>query len=236
MCIKIMRFAVLVVSFLGLIFVAGCISSTWEETQKADTYEAYQGYLEDNPNGEYVNIAKNRSDSLYWTSIENDTTVQSFKSYLSKFPNGQFADQAQTKLDKISSNTASKGKVTGSNVIIRSDHTTESPSAGVVAKKGTIVQILDLHRVGSSNEAILKRNVTIFDNGNQIELPEGKAVNILSDRSDSVKASFSTPNYGAIEASISKKNIEATSGQKWYKVKTKDDITGWIFGKFIEEL
>ena len=233
---KIRRIAVFIVLSSGLTFAVGCSSSTWEETQKADTYKAYQGYIEDNPNGEHLEVAKKRSDSLYWTSIQNDTSAQSFKTYLSKFPGGKYQAKAQNKLDKLSSNNATKGRVTGSNVIIRSDHTTESPSAGVVAKKGTIVQILDLYRVGNSNEAILKRNVTIVENGNKITLPEGKAVNILSDRSDSVKASFSTPNYGAIEASISKNNIEAISGQKWYKIKPNDNITGWIFGKFVEEL
>jgi hypothetical protein len=131
---------------------------------------------------------------------------------------------------------ATEGRVTGSNVIIRSDHTTESRSAGVVAKEGTKVQILDQYSTGDSKEAILKRDITIEKNGNQINLPQGKALKILSDRDDSVHASFSTPDYGSTEAIISKNDIEAMSGQKWYKIRTNDDITGWIYGKFIEEL
>lgn len=129
-----------------------------------------------------------------------------------------------------------KARVTGSSVIIRSNHTTESSSAGVVAKEGTIVQILDVYTTGNSNEAILKQSITVFKSGDQIKLPSGKAIHILEDRHDSVRVSFSTANYGTEQATISKNAIEAMSGQKWYKIHTTDDITGWIYGEFIEEM
>lgn len=226
----------IVVVALGL--MAGCSSSTWEEAQQADTYEAYQAYIEANPEGEHVKQAKKRAEDRYWQAVKNDSTAAAFKKYLNEFPNGRFRSEAQTRINQLSTGrgTATKGRVTGSNVIIRSDHTTESPSAGVVAKEGTIVEILDQYNSGNSKEAILKRSLTIVNDGRQIKLTEGKAVNILDDRNDSVRASFSTRNYGEIEASISKNNIEAMSGQKWYKIRTNDDITGWIYGKFIKEL
>jgi len=131
---------------------------------------------------------------------------------------------------------ATQARVTGSSVIIRSDHTTESSSVGVVAKEGTIVQILDIYMSGNSNEAILKRGITIAKNGDKINLPSGKAIHILDDRHDSVHASFATINYGTEQATISKDAIEAMSGQKWYKIHTVDDITGWIYGEFIKEM
>ncbi|WP_372638688.1 SH3 domain-containing protein [Fodinibius sp.] len=234
------RIAVVVAAFTiaGLGLITGCSGSiTWEEARQADTYEAYQSYVEDNPEGEHVEEAQNRADNRYWDAIKEDSTAEAYETYLEEFPDGAFRTDAQGRLNQISSaSMATKGRVTGSNVIIRSDHTTESPSAGVVAREGTVVQILDLYSSGNSKEAILKRDVTIITNGNQISLPEGKAVKILSDRSDSVRASFSTPQYGATEATISKNNIEAMSGEKWYKIQTNDDITGWIYGKFIEEL
>ncbi len=131
---------------------------------------------------------------------------------------------------------ATKARETGSSVIIRSDHTTESSSAGVVAKEGTIVQILDVYTAGNSNEAILKRSITVVKNEYHINLPSGKAIHILEDRRDSVRVSFSTTGYGIEEATISKDVIEAMSGQKWYKIHTTDNITGWIYGEFIEEI
>ncbi|MCW9706319.1 SH3 domain-containing protein [Fodinibius salsisoli] len=237
MHINSLRFTVLIVALSGLGFIYGCSSSTWEDAQQADTYEAYQAYIEDNPNGEHLEVAKIRSDSLYWATIQNDTTAQRFESYLNQFPDGQFKSEAQIKLNQISSSSlAAEGRVTGSNIIIRSDHTTESSSAGVVAKEGTVVQILDQYKTGSSSEAILKRDITVDYEGRSITVTSGKAIRILADRSDSVEASFSVSNYGVIEATISKNDIEAMSGQKWYKIHTKDGITGWIYGKFVEEL
>ncbi len=237
MSISSIRIAIVLTSLSGLGLLYGCSSSTWEEAQQADTYEAYQAYIEDHPDGEHVETAKIRSDSLYWASIQNDTTAQSFESYLSKFPEGQFQSEAQVKVNQLSAGgLASKGRVTGSNIIIRSDHTTESSSTGVGARKGTVVQILDQYETGNSSEAILKRDVTVDYNGSPINVTSGKAIRILSDRSDSVQASFSVPDYGMIEATISKSDIEAMSGQKWYKIHTTDGITGWIYGKFIEEL
>jgi hypothetical protein len=233
MSIKFIRIIAAIVIFTGLCFVYGCSSSTWDDAQKADSYEAYQTYITDNPEGEHVEEAQKRSDTRYWNSIENDSTAKVFEKYLDKFPKGQFRSEAQTKLNKLSG-IATKGRVTGSNVIIRSDHTTESPSAGVVAKEGTVVQILDQFNTGNSNEAILKREVTVTVNGKRLTLVKGKALRILEDRGDSVEASFSSAEFGKAEATISKNDIEAIGGQKWYKIHTTDDITGWVYGKFIE--
>jgi len=232
MCAKFIRIPTIVIA---LTLVYGCGSSTWSDAQEADTYEAYQAYVEDNPEGEHITEAKKRADSRYWNSIKNDTTAAAFETYLDEFPGGRFRNEARKKFNQLSS-TSTKARVTGSNIIIRSDHTTESPSAGVVAREGTIVQILEVYTSGNSSEAILKQDITVSNNGNQIKLPGGKAVRILEDRNDSVRASFSTPGYGAVQATISKDEIEAMSGNIWYKIHTSDDITGWIYGKFVEEL
>jgi len=234
MIIKSIRITVHTTLLIGLCLLYGC-SSNWEEAHQADTHQAYQAYIEDNPEGEHIEEAKKRADNRYWQSIKNDSTARGFETYLNKFPEGQFRSEAQAEINQLSS-ASTKARVTGSNVIIRSDHTTESLSVGVVAKEGTMVQILDRYNSGGSSEAILKRDVTVFKNGERINLPAGKAIRILADRSDSVRASFSTPNYGKTEAIISKNEIEAMSGETWYKIHTNDDITGWIYGKFIEEL
>lgn len=225
-------------ALFAVFLLAACSSSTtWEDAQETDTYEAYQAYMEDNPEGEHLEEARKRADNRYWNDIQNDTTAAPFEKYLAIFPDGAFRSQAQTKLNKILSKTsATEGRVTGSNVIIRSDHTTESQSVGVVAKEGTTVQILSQYNSANSNEAILKQNITVVSNGQQINLPEGKAIHIATDLGDSVQASFTTPDFGATKATISKNDIEAIGGERWYQIRTRDGITGWIYGKFIEEL
>lgn len=226
--------------FLILVLLMyGCNSdsSTWEETQQTDTYEAYRAYIEEYPGGEHVEEARTLSEQRYWQSISDDATATTFHTYLNRFPNGQFQTEAEDKLSQLArENLASEGRVTGSGVIIRSDHTTDSSSVGVVVREGTIVQIHDFYNTDNSMEAILTGDLSIVKNGRRLNLSSGKAITILSDLKDSVEVSISTAQYGTVETNISKENIEPMSGQKWYKITTRDNITGWIYGKFIEEL
>ena len=227
----------LLVLLLPIPFMYGCTSYSWEDAQKVDTHEAYQEYIEVNPEGEHVEEARERAEVRYWETVKYDSTEASFQAYLNRYPNGQFQNRAEEKLDQLArANLASEGRVTGSNVIIRRDHTTDSSSAGVVARKGTIVQILDFYSTENSKEAILSSDVKINQNGRQIDLASGKAVRILSDHIDSVEVSVSTAQHGIIEAKINKENVEPMSGERWYKITTRDNITGWIYGKFIKEL
>lgn len=235
------RITVIIVAIIAINQLYGCSSgSDWDKAKQSDTYEAYQNYIEKNPGGEHFAEAQKRADALYWKSIAGDTTATPFKGYLKKFPKGQFRSRAKTKIDQLTADQAeskkTKARVTGSNVIIRSDHSTSSRSAGVVAKKGTIVQILDRYTSGNSDEALLKRAVSVEVHGKHIQLPKGKAIRILEDHQDSVRASFITTQFGRVEGTIDKTDIEAIGGETWYKVHTTDNITGWIYGKFIEEI
>lgn len=230
--------AIMIAVIFAMIHLTGCnAGATWDEAEQADTYEAYQNYIEDNPGGEYVEEAQVRADSLYWESVADDTTIAAFETYLEKFPEGRFQSEATAKIDQITrSNLSTEARVTGSGVIIRSDHTTSSSSAGVVAREGTVVEILDRYIAGNSTEAILRNDVTVEVRGQRIQLSEGKAIRILEDQDESVRASFITTQFGRAEATIDKNDIEATDGHTWYKIRTTDGITGWIFGRFIEEI
>jgi hypothetical protein len=221
---------------IGVSQLYGCSSkSTWQKAAQTDTYQSYQNYIETNPKGEHLAEAKKRADSRYWKSIKDDTTGKTFQQYLKKFPHGQYRAQAKTKMNQHEG-LAAKARVTGSGVIIRSNHTTSSASKGVVAKKGTVVQLLDRYKPGSSNGAILKRKVTVEAHGARINLSKGKAIHVLAEQDDSVHASFVTSQFGGTEAWISKDAIEAMSGHTWYKIRTTDDITGWIYGEYIDPL
>lgn len=232
------RISIMIAAVIAVNQLAGCNSgSAWDEAQQAGTFEAYQNYIESNPGGEYVAEARMRVDSLYWESIAADTTAEAFEAYLEYFPEGRFRPDAQDKIDELTQAAEStEARVTGSGVIIRSDPTTTSSSAGVVALEGTVVEILDRYIAGNSTEAILRNTVTVEIRGEHIQLPEGKAIRILEDRNESVRASFITTQFGRAEATIDKNDIEATDGQTWYKIRTTDNITGWIFGRFIEEI
>lgn len=233
--------ATLLAAVIALNVFIGCSSrTTWEEAQVADTYEMYKNYIDSNPDGSHLEEAQMLADSLYWESIAGDTTAASFETYLEKFPEGRYQSEAKTKIAQITEDPpeplSTTGRVTGSGVIIRSDHTTASSSAGVVAREGTIVELLDRYVAGNSTEAILKNEVTVEVQGQKIQLQSGKAIRIISDENESVRASFSTQQFGRAEAKINKADIEPTEGETWYQIRTNDGITGWIFGRFIEEL
>jgi|GEM_PF-1368294 len=213
-----------------------CSSSTWEDARQSDTYEAYQAYIKAHPDGKHLEDAKKRAEQLLWAAAKEDTTAESIEKYLTCFPEGEHHSKARAKLDRINSSTSPTGRITGSSVIIRSDHSTESPSVGVVAKEGTEVSILKKFNSSNSNEAILEHKVTIKKNGKTIHLSSGKAVSVLKDLKDSVRIFFRSSTYGNTETTISKGAIEAIGGEEWYKVNTTDDITGWIYGKFVEEI
>lgn len=222
----------------GVTFVGCGNGITWQEAREKNTYEAYQTYIETHPEGKHIKKARKLAEGLYWNKIKEKKEAAVFKKYLDQFPNGKHKLEVQTKLNQLLSGGghATKARVTGSSVIIRSSHTTDSPSVGVVAREGTIVQILDLFNTGSNNGAILKKGITVVDHGKQYDLSQGKALQILTDLKDSVQVSFATTNDASVEVIISKEVIESMSGQMWYKIHTKDDITGWIYGEFIEEL
>lgn len=235
------RFTVMVTAIIAISQLYSCTSSSdWDKAKQASTSEAYQSYTKNNPDGEHLAEAQKRADSLYWKSIADDTTAAPFKAYLQKFSEGRFRGEAKAKISQLTSSQAAskktKARVTGSNVIIRSDHTTSSSSAGVVAKEGTIVQILDRYTSGNSEEAILKRAVSVEVHGKRLQLPKGKAIRIIEDHQQSVRASVITTEFGKAEATIDKSDIEAIGGKTWYKIRTTDNITGWIYGKFIEEI
>src|SRR5699024_8530916 len=57
---KCRRDATAVALFIGLgIMMFGCSSSTWEDAQQTDTYEAYQTYIDDNPGASTSKKLKN---------------------------------------------------------------------------------------------------------------------------------------------------------------------------------
>jgi hypothetical protein len=245
-----------VLLIFGGVKLFGYISerSSWKEAQETDNYESYVTYLNEYPTGNYADKAQNLAEVRYWNQIKNDSTPDSFDQYLEKFPDGIYELEALTKFNdlmseekkaprgKVTANTArreptsKKARVTGSDVIIRSDHTTESEVAGLIEQRGSEVEILDEYYPENANEAILNRSITVYENGESMELIKGKAVSILSSRANDVRVSFAHEDHGRVTTTIDRDNLDGIGGQKWYQVRTADNTTGWIYGQFIEEL
>ncbi len=131
--------------------------------------------------------------------------------------------------------------ITGSGVLIRSDHSTSG------AKKGSLklnqeVDILDVYYPSNNyNEAILRTKTPFYDsdgNGSLVfSLDAGKAVKVIENiDQDQYRISFKNPNGSIGFAKISSSSLDFINGEKWYKVKTNGGLVGWVFGKYVQEL
>ena len=65
--------------------------NTWKAATEAGTIEGYEEYLENYPEGKYVNEA---SESLAWVVASNEDTIKSYDQYLTKYPNGKYVNKA----------------------------------------------------------------------------------------------------------------------------------------------
>jgi len=126
------------------------------------------------------------------------------------------------------------GIITGSNVILRSDH---SIASDVVSRlnKGESVKILDRWTATDPSEAITIREVYLQTTAwTKILLNRGKAVKILSENNGYLTVSCEY--QGRIVTGILPSDVvEKTYGQLWFKIQTNNGKTGWVFGKFLQE-
>lgn len=132
-----------------------------------------------------------------------------------------------------------QGYITGSGVLIRSDHSTSG------AKKGSLklnqeVDILDVYYPSNNyNEAILRTKTKFYSQGNGaylFSLGSGKAVKVIENINQyQYRISFKNKNGSVGFAKISSDRLEFINGEKWYKVRTNSGLVGWVFGKYVQE-
>jgi hypothetical protein len=94
--------------------------SYWETIKNSTSAEDFKAYLARYPQGQFVELAKNRIEVLksatkpaetssptasgsatelaFWDSIKNSTSAEDYRAYLEKYPNGEFAGLARRRL------------------------------------------------------------------------------------------------------------------------------------------
>ncbi|MDO5510145.1 MAG: SH3 domain-containing protein [Weeksellaceae bacterium] len=124
--------------------------------------------------------------------------------------------------------------IKGTNVIIRTSHSTKSKPKGSFKPNETVV-ILDEYNPGNSREAITKRKISLYNNsGHQIySLNPGKAVEVINESYGNYEVIFVHPDYGRLRASINENDLEFITGDAWYKVRRRNGEIGWVFSKFV---
>ncbi len=74
------------------IFLVGC--DKWPEVKKADTIEAYEQYMAENPDSLKAVEARARLEQLYIEKARADKTIEAYDAFLSRFPKGDLAGDA----------------------------------------------------------------------------------------------------------------------------------------------
>ena len=130
------------------------------------------------------------------------------------------------------------GYPNGSGVILRSNHSTSAAKIRSL-KKGESLEILDEYfPTNNNNEAILNYETKFYDSYDGefvFKLPEGKAVKVYEHLNNSkVKISYAMRGGKTGYATITTDRLHFINGDAWYKVRTNDGRTGWVFGQFVD--
>jgi hypothetical protein len=128
------------------------------------------------------------------------------------------------------------GYITGDDVFLRADHTTQSKAITTLDKGQHIFIISSYRPKGNDNEAILRVNTDFYDEDYGVKifsLPKGKAVVVNGLEKDMYRISFRNDKSGRTGfARIDTHRLEFIGGETWYYVEVNNK-KGWVFGKYV---
>jgi hypothetical protein len=106
--------------------------SYWDTIKNSTSADDFKAYLERYPQGQFVELAKNRIATLqpvtkpetsapatvsggaaelaFWDSVKNSTSADDYRAYLEKYPNGEFAGLARRRLVPLEANEKERAK------------------------------------------------------------------------------------------------------------------------------
>lgn len=140
---------------------------------------------------------------------------------------------------KEQSNTYKRtGKISGSNVNMRADHSTTSALVTQL-NYGQVVTIIDQYRPqGNYDEALLKSETKFYNeySGDYVfTLVKGKAVKVISYDDEKCRISFINDKGKRGDATLPTSQLEFISGNVWYNISTSSGKKGWVLEKYIKE-
>lgn len=85
-------------------------ASYWD-ARRADTIEAYEEFLKENPDGEKAEKAKSRLEDLYFEKAKKANDIAVVEDYLKKYPNGKYRAESKIILDELYFGKAQKSNL-----------------------------------------------------------------------------------------------------------------------------
>lgn len=141
-----------------------------------------------------------------------------------------------------SKGAATRGRITGDNVIMRSAATVQSAKVDNFAKNETVT-IYARAGASSTNEAVVTEDIQLYSYTGTGKtpmyiLPKGKAVLLQEyiEQSDCYRVSYQHPEMGKLEAVVKTSQLDNILNQTWFQVRRANGQTGWVLGKFLVEL
>jgi len=71
----------------------------WDIAVKENNFSSFQNYLNNYPNGKYVDEAKKFQEEAFWKRSKEINTLQSYHDYIDIYPNGKYIKLAKSKLN-----------------------------------------------------------------------------------------------------------------------------------------
>lgn len=95
-------------SYLSLLVImvvltVGCATTQnqWKKAESANTIKAYEEFLEQNPESEYVEKAKDKIMELRYREAVKENKVSAYQKFIEIYPEGRFTEDAQSRLKKL---------------------------------------------------------------------------------------------------------------------------------------
>lgn len=95
----------LVVSLLALLLAACGELQDWRSTQRADTLEAYEAFVQQHPQSQYVPVAQRRLADLVeqrdWLIATESDTAEGYRAFINNHPKGRWTREARVRLQNF---------------------------------------------------------------------------------------------------------------------------------------
>jgi len=101
---------------LLVLLIVGCATTTrchWKDAKTAGTAEAYQAFLDQNPNGTLADSARLKVEDLAWQDACRIHTAESYRAFQQQYPRGRHAAQARDSMEAIAWYKARRGGPAG---------------------------------------------------------------------------------------------------------------------------
>jgi len=86
-----------------IVLVAGCATTQnqWKKAESANTVEAYEEFLKQNPESDYAKKAKDKIRELRYREAVKENTIDAYQRFLEVYPEGRLSKDVLSRLKKL---------------------------------------------------------------------------------------------------------------------------------------